>query len=165
MIRNTNSNSEWTINELTTYNIAIEDIDKTIFLVNKSPKNIKLCKFLKGILFVKPEQDGEDNKILEIFTHTPTETDANQESAVNEYILQSLRVFEYTRTKLAIRPQRDTILHTPKEGTHTKPDMYFSGNKSILIGVQGNKVQIILKDSGPELITKAIESSQNNDKI
>jgi hypothetical protein len=161
IIRSYKSGNKWTINELKTYNIEIRNNtdERDFFLQNIDLDNVSLLELPRSVIkcenfeYLDVNDRGYDFiSYLEMATHTG-------ENAVNDLVVELLRLLEYRGQGRVIRIHKDIDLFMCGNYTKAETDVCVLDKNKIFLLLQEDKSHI---DPEPQLIAEAIAAFQYN---
>jgi hypothetical protein len=158
IIRNYKQGNEWTINELKAYNIEIRNNtdERDFFSQNIDVNNVSLSELPRSVIeceYLDVNDRGYDFiSYLEMATHTG-------ENAVNDLVVELLRLLEYRGQGRVIRIHKDIDLFMCGNYTKAEIDVCVLDKNKIFLLLQEDKSRI---DPEPQLIAEAIATFQYN---
>ncbi|KXN65745.1 hypothetical protein CONCODRAFT_44302 [Conidiobolus coronatus NRRL 28638] len=167
IIRNCKAGSDWTINELDAYNIAVVPQNELEFFPQPI-STVDLSDLPSRILDSYSFRDvARDDKTayqfmryLDLATH-PRE---GEESAVDDFAAEILRLLDYDDNGRVIRTRKSIDMLMCGQETYAKTDVCIVSEDSILLLLQEDKSHISRKDPEPQLVAEAIAAFQYNNK-
>ncbi|KAI9510940.1 hypothetical protein F5148DRAFT_481720 [Russula earlei] len=161
LIRSAKSGSDWTQNDLKSYNIRVLYQNAATFF--ETP-NLPAPTVDDQILLV---QDRNETRNIEVYTLLRTLDLAMaiapmEESAVDDFAVNLFRVLSYTGIGRVARTRKDIPLFICGELRHAKTDVCILDDSDILLLVQEDKRYLDSTEPVPQLIAEAIAAFYTN---
>jgi hypothetical protein len=164
LIRLAKSGSSWGTNELEAYNISIVEQGQRAFFGDPLPAYTGPTGFLQH----EDRVQGLDASSLALIKRLDLamEIMEGEESAVDDFAAELLRVLRYETDKTVVRTRKNIRLSMCGEQVYAKTDVcVLDADSKILLLVQEDKAHINPADPEPQLVAEAIAAFQaNNEK-
>jgi len=164
IIRSAKSGSDWTLNDLDSYNISINQVDPLSFFGVQELPQPSVDQELLSILEAK---DMQQDHLAELINHLDLTMIPDQnETAVDDFAAQLLRFLGYARRNRVARTQVDLPLLICGENRNAKTDVCIvdrSQNEVILLVQEAKR----LEPNGPinaqaQLVAEAVAAFNEN---
>lgn len=157
------SGSSWSRGELEAYNITIVEQDQGTFFGGP------LLSYSGPLGFLQHEDlaQGLDAPSLSLLKRLDLtrEVKENEESAVDDFTTELLRVLGYETDQTVVRTRKNIRLSMCGEEVYAKADVCVLGvGFKILLFVQEEKLRLGIQDAEPQLIAEAIAAFQVNNR-
>jgi hypothetical protein len=169
LIRSAKSGSDWTTNELRAYNIKVSAQSPDKFYGQPLPTVASLTSLdpnlVSGTLGMQGLSD-ETYRLLQ-YLDLASRANAGQESAVDDFAREILRVLGYEKRSLLLRSRYVIpllISGDPNRSAQTDVCLV-QGSSTILLVVQKDKTTVSACDPEPQVIAEAIATFQCNNRI
>lgn len=165
LLRNSKSGSDWTINDLTAYNITIVRQNAAIFF---GQADLPLPSRHPDLLNRLTADEMADEESYQVVRYMDLAMDPvpGEESAVDDFAMQLLRMMGYAGRALGrdLRSHKDIPLFICGEWRHAKTDVCIMDRNGYLLLVQEDKRHLEIVDPEPQLIAEAIAAVQSNNR-
>jgi hypothetical protein len=168
LIRSAKSGSDWTTNELLAYNIRVSSQTPHSFYGIPLPPVASLNDLdpdlVSGTLSTQGLKD-ETYRLLQYLDLAST-ANAGQESAIDDFAREILRVLGYERRGLLLRSRYAIpllISGDPNRSAQTDVTL-IHGSSTILLVVQEDKTTVSARDPEAQVIAEAIATFQYNNR-
>ena len=161
IVRLAKSGSNWTSNELVSYNIIIQEHDEAQFFHGPLPEYVGPLGFIEH----EDRIQGLDAASLSLIKRLDLAMNIleGEESAVVDFAVELLRVMGYERHDTVVRTRKTIRLLMCGQLVLTKTDVCLMDSSSqILLILQEDKSQINPSDPEAQLIAEAIAAFQEN---
>ena len=161
LVRLARSGGDWTSNELVAYRIAIQEQDQAQFFGGPLPEYAGPPGFIEH----EDRVQGLDGPSLALIKRLDlaTKTFEGQESSVDDFAAELLRVMGYERDDTVVCTRKSIRLHMCGEIVFAKTDVCLMDISSdILLLVQEDKTHINPSDPEAQLMAEAIAAFQEN---
>ena len=164
-IRSPKSGSDWTINDLTAYNITVVRQNATTFFGQAAlpppPRHPDLLNRLTA-----DEMEDEESYQVVRYMDLAMDPVPGEESAVDDFAMQLLRMMGYAGGALGrdLRSRKDIPLFICGEWRYAKADVCVMGRNGYLLLVQEDKRHLEIMDPEPQLVAGAIAAVQSNNR-
>jgi hypothetical protein len=163
--RNPKSGSDWTINDLTAYNITTVQQDAATFF---GQADLPLPPRHPDLLDKLTADEMVDEESYQVVRYMDLAMDPvpGEESAVNDFTMQLLRMMGYAGRALGrvLRSRKDISLLICGEWRQAKTDVCIMDRDGHLLLVQEDKHHLETIDPEPQLIAEAIAAVQSNNR-
>ena len=161
IVRLARSGSDWTSNELVAYHIVIQEQDQVQFFDGPLPE------YAGPVGFIEHEDrvQGLDASSLALIKRLDLAMKIleGEESAVDDFAAELLRVMGYERDETIVRTRKNIRLHMCGEVVHAKTDVcLLDVSSEILLLVQEDKTHMNPSDPEAQLVAEAIAAFQEN---
>ena len=165
LIRNAKSGHDWTVNDLTAYNITIARQNTATFFNQAALPPPPHHPDLLNRLTADEMVDDESYQVVR-YMDLAMEPVPGEESAVDDFAMQLLRVMGYASRALGrdLRSHKDIPLLICGEWSHAKTDVCVMDRDGYLLLVQEDKRHLETMDPAPQLIAEAIAAVQSNNR-
>jgi hypothetical protein len=168
LIRSAKSGSDWTMNDLLSYNIRVSSQSPDRFYGAPLPTVSGLSSLnphlLSGTLSTAGLSD-ETYRLLQ-YLDLATRANAGQEPAIDDFAREILRVLGYERHGLLLRSRYAIpllICGDPNRSAQTDVSL-IQGSSTILLVVQEDETTISTRDPEPQVIAETIATFQCNNR-
>jgi hypothetical protein len=164
IIRSCKSGSEWTENELEAYNIRVINIDNPCDFFGTRIENVNLQDVPNGVLVCEEFDMANDLPTYKFLRYLDLamRPDEGQESAVDDFAAEILRMMQYESIGHIICLRKDIKLLMCGQETHAKTDVCVLDTNDILLLIQEDKSHINRSNAVPQLVAEAIAAFQHN---
>lgn len=156
--------SEWTSNDLITYNIVVHEQDELDFFGRPLPEYSGPAGFVEH----KDRVQGLDPSSLALMKRLDLASHVfnDEESAVDAFVAELLRAMGYEREETVVYTQKSLWLLMCGDYVYAKSDVCVMDTASnISLVAQEDKSHIKPSDPEPQLIAEAIAAFQQNNNI
>jgi hypothetical protein len=168
LIRSAKSGSDWTANDLQTYNIKVSSQSPDSFYGTPLPATTDLSSLdphlVSGTLST-PGLSDETFRLLQ-YLDLASRANAGQESAIDDFAREILRMLGYESRGVLLRSRYAIpllICGDPNRSAQTDVSLV-QGSTTILLVVQEDKTTISARDPEPQVIAEAIATFQCNNR-
>ncbi|KAK0218822.1 hypothetical protein IW262DRAFT_1317667 [Armillaria fumosa] len=163
IIRSAKPGSRWTTNELEAYNIVIKEQNENTFFEKPLPAYHGPADFLQHE-HATVRLDAASNSLLKRLD-LAADVVEGEESAVNDFVAELLRILGYERQDTVVRTRKNIRFLMCGEYVHATTDACLLDAESlVLLLVQEDKSHINPMDPESQLIAEAIAAFQENNK-
>lgn len=165
LIRSPKSGGDWTINDLTAYNITVVQQNTLTFFGQAAlPLPAQHPDLLDRL--TADEMVDDDSYQVVRYMDLAMNPVPGEESAVNDFTMQLLRLMGYASRPLErdLRSRKDIPLFICGGWWHAKTDVCVMDRNGYLLVVQENKQHLETADPEPQLIAEAIAAVQSNNR-
>lgn len=165
LIRNAKSGRDWTINDLTAYNITILRQNTATFFGQAALPPPPHHPDLLNRLTADEMADEESYQVVR-YMDLAMDPVPGEESAVDDFAMQLLRVMGYAGRALGrdLRSRKYIPLFICGEWRNAKTDVCVMDTNGYLLLVQADKRHLEIVDPAPQLIAEAIAAVQSNNR-
>src|SRR6266702_724987 len=165
LIRNAKSGRDWTINDLTAYNISIVRQNTATFFGQAALPPPPHHPDLLNRLTADEMADEESYQVVR-YMDLAMSLIPGEESAVDDFTMQLLRVMGYAGRALGrdLRSRKDIPLFICGEWRHAETDVCVMDTNGYLLVVQEDKRHLKIVDPVPQVIAEAIAAVQSNNR-
>jgi len=162
LIRSPKSGSDWTVNDLTAYNITVFRQNAATFFGQADLPAPPHHPDLLNRLMADEMEDDESYQVVR-YMDLAMDLVPGEESAVDDFAMQLLRVMGYAGRALGrdLRSRKDIPLFICGEWRHTKTDVCVMDRDGYLLLVQEDKRHLEVVDPEPQLVAEAIAAEPN----
>lgn len=165
LIRSAKSGSDWTKNDLLSYNIKVTSFSPEEFYGEPLPSLSDIDPYLvDGTLDTQGLSD-ETYRLLQ-YLDLASKANSGQESAIDDFAREILRVLGYESRGLLLRSRYNIpLLICGDSNQSVQTDVCLvQGASTILLVIQEDKITISSRDPEPQVIAEAIAAFQNNNR-
>ena len=163
LIHSPKSGSDWTVNDLTVYNITIVWQDAAMFFSQADLPELPHHPDLLNRLTADEMADDKSYQVVQYmyFTMDPV---PGEKSAVDDFTMQLLHMTGYVGRVLGrdLHGCKDIPLFICREWRHAKTDVCVMDRNGYLLLIQEGKQHLEVMDPEPQLIAEAIATVQSN---
>ena len=169
IIRSARSGSEWTVNELLAYNIAVHRQSSVEFFGFEPSSSLDYLDshFVLDPLDAPSDDISDHSYRLLQYLDLATRANSGQESAIDDFAKEVLRVigFEERGTLLRSRYAIPFTICGDSSRSAQSDVCLLHGNTTILLIIQEDKTAISPRDPEPQVIAEAIATFQYNNRV
>lgn len=159
LIRISKSASDWTSNDLVSFNISVMTQDEEEFFGVKLHGDVDISEYPRGILSPEPDRRYPESYMLLKYLDLAMSVRQSEESVVDDFASRLLECLGYTDMDHFVCTHKNIRL------LMCGINVYVMTEDEILLLIQEDKSHISLIDPEPQLIAEAIVAFQHNNSI